>query len=101
MIIKGHMNLIHKLKGTPVNSRIINNNPVGEIKAAKLCENINAFTIKVLGQFTFSAKGAKIGIVRTANPELDWMKKPNIRKINIITIAKGILLRSPMLPDNA
>ena len=42
-----------------------------------------------------SAKGAKIGIDKTANPVVDWIKNPKMKKIKSITIANGILCMLP------
>ena len=54
------------------------------------CPNKYAFTTTFLEQFTWSARGAIIGIANTANPLVDWITNPMIININSIITAKII-----------
>ena len=53
-------------------------NPVGDINSIIFCPYIKAFTKTFFEQLTWSHKGEKIGIDKTANPVPFWIKNPKI-----------------------
>lgn len=66
--------------------------PVGASNEIK--NNLNKYVsiITTLEKHELSANGEKTGIVKTANPEEDWIKMPSKIKIKNIIIEKSLFV---------
>ena len=93
--INGHINFHQALKLTLTKASDGSINPVGVIKPIMPIPNKYAFTISLPGTFTIIARAPIIGMVSTAIPDEEDIKRVNKANMNSKAIMKregGILL---------
>ena len=76
IIIRGIIYFSHLLNVVSAISSVTRISPVGVINDINPCPQLYALITTYLDRPTLSARGAIIGIVRTASPEDDGMKNP-------------------------